>query len=96
MSTQRMATLTVDGKSVEFPVMKGTHGNDVIDIRTLGAKTGLSVSRLGDEGRGVSAKSPARSGGSSTSTSPAATARPAASRFCRAKNVRIGTTREGG
>jgi citrate synthase len=41
MSTQRMATLTVDGKSVEFPVMKGTHGNDVIDIRTLGAKTGL-------------------------------------------------------
>jgi len=41
MSTQRMATLTVDGKSVEFPVMQGTHGNDVIDIRTLGAKTGL-------------------------------------------------------
>ncbi|MBM3391185.1 MAG: citrate (Si)-synthase [Betaproteobacteria bacterium] len=41
MSTQRMATLTVDGKSVEFPVMQGTHGNNVIDIRTLGAKTGL-------------------------------------------------------
>jgi citrate synthase len=41
MSTQRMATLNIDGKSVEFPVMKGTHGNDVIDIRTLGAKTGL-------------------------------------------------------
>jgi citrate synthase len=41
MSTQRMATLTVDGKTVEFPIMKGTHGNDVIDIRTLGAKTGL-------------------------------------------------------
>ena len=41
MTTQRMATLTVDGKTVEFPVMKGTHGNDVIDIRTLGAKTGL-------------------------------------------------------
>ncbi len=41
MSTQRTATLTVDGKTVDFPVMKGTHGNDVIDIRTLGAKTGL-------------------------------------------------------
>jgi citrate synthase len=41
MSTQRMATLTVDGKTVEFPVMTGTHGNDVIDIRSLGAKTGL-------------------------------------------------------
>ena len=41
MSTNRVATLTVDGKSVEFPVMTGVHGNDVIDIRTLGAKTGL-------------------------------------------------------
>jgi len=41
MSTERKATLTVDGKTVEFPVMTGTHGNDVIDIRTLGAKTGL-------------------------------------------------------
>lgn len=41
MSTERIATLTVDGKTVEFPIMTGTHGNDVIDIRTLGAKTGL-------------------------------------------------------
>ncbi|AYH44331.1 citrate synthase [Azoarcus sp. DN11] len=41
MSTERTASLTVDGKTVEFPVMTGTHGNDVIDIRTLGAKTGL-------------------------------------------------------
>ena len=41
MSTNRVATLTVDGKTVEFPVMTGVHGNDVIDIRTLGAKTGL-------------------------------------------------------
>jgi citrate synthase len=41
MSTARNATLTVDDKTVEFPVMVGTHGNDVIDIRTLGAKTGL-------------------------------------------------------
>ena len=39
--TQRTATLSIDGKSVEFPVMSGTHGNDVIDIRTLGGKTGL-------------------------------------------------------
>ncbi|KAI5913690.1 citrate synthase [Thauera sp. 2A1] len=41
MSSERSATLTVDGKSFDFPVMTGTHGNDVIDIRTLGAKTGL-------------------------------------------------------
>ncbi|HLA35251.1 MAG TPA: citrate synthase [Rhodocyclaceae bacterium] len=41
MSTQRMATLTLDGRTYEFPVMAGTHGNDVVDIRTLGAKTGL-------------------------------------------------------
>ncbi len=41
MSTERTATLTVDGKTVEFPVMTGTHGQDVIDIRTLGGKAGL-------------------------------------------------------
>ena len=41
MTTQRTAALNVDGKSVEFPIMSGTHGNDVIDIRTLGGKTGL-------------------------------------------------------
>ena len=41
MTTNRIASLTVDGKTVEFPVLSGTHGNDVIDIRTLGAKTGL-------------------------------------------------------
>jgi citrate synthase len=41
MTTQRTASLTVDGKTTEFPVMTGTHGNDVIDIRTLGSKTGL-------------------------------------------------------
>jgi len=41
MSTNRTASLTIDGKSYEFPVMVGVHGNDVIDIRTLGAKTGL-------------------------------------------------------
>ncbi|MBK7764777.1 MAG: citrate (Si)-synthase [Sulfuritalea sp.] len=41
MSSNRTATLTVDGKTFEFPVMVGVHGNDVIDIRTLGAKTGM-------------------------------------------------------
>ena len=41
MSNERTATLNVDGQSHEFPVLTGTHGNDVIDIRTLGAKTGL-------------------------------------------------------
>lgn len=41
MSTNRIATLTVDGKTFEFPVLVGVHGNDVIDIRSLGAKSGL-------------------------------------------------------
>lgn len=41
MTTQRTASLNVDGKTVEFPILSGTHGNDVIDIRTLGGKTGL-------------------------------------------------------
>ncbi|MBS0355272.1 MAG: citrate (Si)-synthase [Proteobacteria bacterium] len=40
MTTQRTATLTVGEKAVDFPIMSGTHGNDVIDIRTLGGKTG--------------------------------------------------------
>jgi len=40
MSEERKASLTIDGKTTDFPIMKGTHGNDVIDIRTLGAKTG--------------------------------------------------------
>jgi len=41
MSTNRTANFSVDSKNVEFPVMSGTLGNDVIDIRTLGAKTGF-------------------------------------------------------
>ena len=41
MTTERKATLSVDGKTVDYPVLSGTHGNDVIDIRTLGGKTGL-------------------------------------------------------
>jgi citrate synthase len=40
--TERKATLIIEGKApVEFPIMTPTHGNDCIDIRTLGAKTGL-------------------------------------------------------
>ena len=40
--SERKATLQISGQeAVDFPIMVGTHGNDVIDIRTLGAKTGL-------------------------------------------------------
>jgi len=42
MTTERKATLIIEGRPpVEFPIMAPTHGNDCIDIRTLGAKTGL-------------------------------------------------------
>ncbi|MDR2239332.1 MAG: citrate (Si)-synthase [Zoogloeaceae bacterium] len=41
MNTQRNATLTVDGKTVELPVYSGSVGPDVIDIRQLYAKTGM-------------------------------------------------------
>ena len=34
------ATLKVDGKDFEYPVMSGTVGPDVIDIRKLYAQTG--------------------------------------------------------
>ncbi|MES2752470.1 MAG: citrate synthase [Pseudomonadota bacterium] len=37
----KKATLTVDGKSVDFPVMSGTVGPDVIDIGKLYAQTGM-------------------------------------------------------
>ncbi|MEW5888319.1 MAG: citrate synthase [Pseudomonadota bacterium] len=37
---QRTATLTIDGKSVDFPVYSGSIGPDVIDIRSLYGKTG--------------------------------------------------------
>ena len=40
MTTQRAATLNIDGKTAEFPVHTGTIGPDVIDIRTMYAKTG--------------------------------------------------------
>ncbi|WP_313953805.1 citrate synthase [Accumulibacter sp.] len=42
MTTDRKAILNIEGRDpVEFPIMTPTHGNDCIDIRTLGAKTGL-------------------------------------------------------
>ncbi|MBE2259472.1 MAG: citrate (Si)-synthase [Rhodobacteraceae bacterium] len=42
MTTERKAILSIEGRDpVEFPIMTPTHGNDCIDIRTLGAKTGL-------------------------------------------------------
>ncbi len=42
MTTERKAVLTIDGQdAVEFPIMSPVQGNDCIDIRTLGAKTGL-------------------------------------------------------
>jgi len=42
MTTAPKATLTIDGLApVEFPIMTPTHGNDCVDIRTLGARTGL-------------------------------------------------------
>ena len=40
--TERKATLTIDGQNpVEFPILTPVHGNECIDIRSLGAKTGM-------------------------------------------------------
>jgi citrate synthase len=39
MNKQRTATLTIDGKSVELPVVRGTLGPEAIDIGQLYAKT---------------------------------------------------------
>jgi citrate synthase len=38
--TKKSATLTLDGKAYEFPVMAGTVGPDVVDITKLYAQTG--------------------------------------------------------
>ena len=41
-TSERKATLMIDGKAaVEFPILTPTHGNECIDLRSLGAKTGL-------------------------------------------------------
>jgi len=34
--TQRTATLTIDGNTIELPILSGSHGPDVIDTRALG------------------------------------------------------------
>ncbi|MEN9492797.1 MAG: hypothetical protein RJA63_3246, partial [Pseudomonadota bacterium] len=41
MTTQKSATLGLNGQSYEFPVASGSVGPDVIDIRSLYAKTGM-------------------------------------------------------
>ena len=42
MSSTNKAVLSYgDGKSIEFPVLSGSVGPDVVDIRTLYAKTGM-------------------------------------------------------
>ena len=42
MSSTKKATLTYgEGKSIEFPVLSGSIGPDVVDIRTLYGKTGM-------------------------------------------------------
>ena len=42
MTIERKATLSIDGLApVDFSIMTPVHGNDCVDIRTLGAKTGL-------------------------------------------------------
>jgi len=40
MNKHRNATLTIDGKTVELPVLTGTVGPEVLDIRALYGKTG--------------------------------------------------------
>src|SRR5216683_854607 len=41
MSSTKKATLSYgEGKSIEFPMLSGSVGPDVVDIRTLYAKTG--------------------------------------------------------
>jgi citrate synthase len=40
MTTERTATLNIDGKTIDFPVQSGSIGPDVIDIRSLYAKSG--------------------------------------------------------
>jgi citrate synthase len=41
MSTQRTAKLAIDGTQLEFPVLDGSIGPAVMDIRTLYAKSGM-------------------------------------------------------
>jgi citrate synthase len=42
MGSTKKATLSYgEGKSIEFPMLSGSVGPDVVDIRTLYAKTGI-------------------------------------------------------
>ncbi|GHU35175.1 citrate synthase [Betaproteobacteria bacterium] len=48
MTLARKATLIIEGQEpVEFPIFTPVHGNDCIDIRKLGGKTGLFTYDLG-------------------------------------------------
>jgi citrate synthase len=40
MNSQRSATLTIDGKSVDLPIYTGSIGPDVVDVRSMYARTG--------------------------------------------------------
>ena len=40
-STKKATLFYGEGKSIEFPMLSGSVGPDVVDIRTLYAKTGL-------------------------------------------------------
>ena len=35
------ATLTIDGKTIELPILEGTEGPKVIDVRKLYSETGM-------------------------------------------------------
>ncbi len=42
MNSPQKATLIIEGKEpIDFPIMSPVHGNDCVDLRTLGAKTGF-------------------------------------------------------
>ncbi|WIM06477.1 MAG: citrate synthase [Candidatus Nitricoxidivorans perseverans] len=41
MAAQRTATLTIDGRSIELPILSGSVGPDVVDIRALYARAGV-------------------------------------------------------
>lgn len=42
----RKATLQIDGQSIELPVLSGTAGYDVIDVRTLGKHGFFTLTRV--------------------------------------------------
>ena len=39
--TNGTATLNIDGKTLELPVLSGTHGPDVVDVKRLYADAGV-------------------------------------------------------